>query len=94
MLLRGATTARTGTVLLVLLAWPTSLQEVPVGRVDIDSNADILITLARNLETASLSAGLTQEQVADRAGITLVKFMQIESGRPETARCPGRRGWL
>jgi DNA-binding XRE family transcriptional regulator len=79
-LMRGATTARTGTVLLVLLAWPTSLQEVPVDRVDLDSNADILITLARNLKAARLSAGLTQAQVAARAGITLVKFAQIESG--------------
>jgi transcriptional regulator with XRE-family HTH domain len=41
---------------------------------------DILTTLGRNLKAARLSAGLTQQQLAARAGVGLTRLAQIESG--------------
>jgi len=45
-----------------------------------ESNTNILAVLGRNLRAARMSAGLTQQEVAARAGIELTIFAQIESG--------------
>lgn len=46
----------------------------------IEANTNILATLGRNLRAGRLSAGLTQQELAARAGIALAIFAQIESG--------------
>jgi DNA-binding XRE family transcriptional regulator len=50
----------------------------PVNRND--SDPDLLATLGRNLQAARLSAGLTQQELADLAGVDLAILAQIERG--------------
>jgi len=45
-----------------------------------ESHINILAALGRNLKAARVSAGLTQQEVAARAGVGLAIFAQIESG--------------
>ena len=47
---------------------------------DTDTDSNILTALGRNLRAARLAAGLTQRQLAIRAGIALTMLVQIESG--------------
>ena len=58
----------------------TSSQEVLWITTILDSNVNILSTLGRNLQAARLSAGLTQQELADRAGVDLAILAQIEVG--------------
>ena len=44
------------------------------------AETNILAALGRNLRAARMSAGLTQQEVAARAGIALTILAQIESG--------------
>ena len=46
----------------------------------VESDTNILAVLGRNLRAARLSAGLTQQEVAARAGIASTIVAQIESG--------------
>jgi transcriptional regulator with XRE-family HTH domain len=46
----------------------------------VESNTNILAVLGRNLRAARLSAGLTQQEVAARAGIASTIVAQIENG--------------
>jgi DNA-binding XRE family transcriptional regulator len=52
----------------------------PVDHDSPESDIDILAALGRNLKAARLSAGLTQREVAARAGIALSIVARIESG--------------
>ena len=47
---------------------------------DSDSNINILARLGRNLQAARRSAGLTQQELADLAGVDLTILDQIERG--------------
>jgi transcriptional regulator with XRE-family HTH domain len=44
------------------------------------SDPNLLATLGRNLKLARLSAGLTQQELADLAGVNLAILTQIERG--------------
>ena len=52
-----------------------------------ETDTNILAALGRNLKTARVSAGLTQQELAVRAGIALTILAQIESGSSD----PGLR---
>jgi transcriptional regulator with XRE-family HTH domain len=56
------------------------LQEGLVNQGSTDFSPNILAALGRNLRAARMSAGLTQQEVAARAGIALTVLAQIESG--------------
>jgi transcriptional regulator with XRE-family HTH domain len=51
-----------------------------VDRNSTKAETNILAALGRNLRAARMAAGLTQQEVAARAGIALTIFAQIESG--------------
>ena len=48
-----------------------------------DSVSNLLARLGRNLQAARLSAGLTQQELADRVGVDLTILAQIERGRQD-----------
>ena len=57
----------------------TSSQEVPWITTTLFL-VNLLSTLGRNLQAARLSAGLTQQELADRVGVDLAILAQIEAG--------------
>ncbi len=52
----------------------------PVDHNSTKADTNILAALGRNLKAARISAGLTQRELAARAGIGLAILAQIESG--------------